>query len=65
MRLSLNTLGRGTKSNIVGDDVAKALGLLEDREDAAGLAIEVVSQGTPIEEGLDAGIKRGVTDFLE
>ncbi|KAH9476848.1 UPF0659 protein [Psilocybe cubensis] len=46
------------------DDVAKVLALLADREDAAGLAIDFVGGDTPIEEGLDAFIKKGETDFL-
>lgn len=46
------------------DDVAKALAVLLDREDAAGLAIDFVGGDTPIEEGLDAFIKKGETDFL-
>ena len=46
------------------DDVAKALALLLDREDAAGLAIDLVGGDTPLEEGLDAVIKKGETDFL-
>jgi hypothetical protein len=41
------------------------LTLLLDREDAAGLAIDIIGGGdTSIEEGLDAVIKRGETDFL-
>ncbi|KXN83269.1 hypothetical protein AN958_01640 [Leucoagaricus sp. SymC.cos] len=46
------------------DDVAKALELLVDREDAAGLAIDLVGGDTPLEEGLEAFIKKGETDFL-
>jgi len=46
------------------DDVAEALALLVDREDAAGLAIDIVGGDTPINEGLDAAIKKGETDFL-
>ncbi|GLB44433.1 putative NAD(P)H-binding [Lyophyllum shimeji] len=46
------------------DDVAKALELLLDREDAAGLAIDIVGGDTPLEEALDAAIKKGETDFL-
>ncbi|PPQ82290.1 hypothetical protein CVT25_008440 [Psilocybe cyanescens] len=46
------------------DDVAKVLALLAEREDAAGLAIDFVGGNTPIEEGLDAFIKKGETDFL-
>jgi hypothetical protein len=43
------------------------LTLLLDREDAAGLAIDIIGGGvtsSSIEEGLDAVIKRGETDFL-
>lgn len=47
------------------DDVAKTLALLLDREDAAGLAIDLTGGDTPIEEGLDAVIKRGETDFFD
>jgi len=46
------------------DDVTKVLALLLDREDAAGLAIDIIGGNTPIEEGLDAVIKKGETDFL-
>ncbi|KAF4611946.1 hypothetical protein D9613_003763 [Agrocybe pediades] len=46
------------------DDVALALSLLLNREDAAGLAIDLVGGDTPIQEGLDAFIKKGETDFL-
>jgi hypothetical protein len=46
------------------DDVAQTLALLVDRDDAAGLAIDVVGGETPIKEGLDAVIRRGETDFL-
>lgn len=46
------------------DDVAKTLSLLVDREDAAGLAIDVVGGDVPIAEALDAAIKKGETDFL-
>jgi len=48
------------------DDVAKALALLVDRKDsdAAGLAIDVAGGDTPIQDGLDAFIKKGETDFL-
>jgi len=44
--------------------VAETLALLVDREDAAGLAIDVAGGETPIKEGLDAAIKKGETDFL-
>ncbi|KAJ7258049.1 NADH(P)-binding-domain-containing protein [Mycena haematopus] len=46
------------------DDVATALALLLEREDAAGLAIDIVGGDTPIAAGLDAMIKKGETDFL-
>ncbi|KAJ7200581.1 hypothetical protein GGX14DRAFT_372168 [Mycena pura] len=46
------------------DDVATALACLLDRDDAAGLAIDIVGGDTPIADGLDAAIKRGETDFL-
>jgi hypothetical protein len=46
------------------DDVATALALLLDRDDAAGLAIDMVGGDTPIADGLDAVIKKGETDFL-
>jgi hypothetical protein len=44
--------------------VAKALALLIDRQDAAGLAIDIVGGDTPLQDGLDAFIKKGETDFL-
>ena len=44
--------------------MAKVLALLVDREDAAGLAIDVVGGDALIEEALDAFIKKGETDFL-
>jgi len=46
------------------DDVAEALALLVDREDAAGLAIDIAGGDEPIKEALDAVIKKGETDFL-
>ena len=45
------------------DDVAKALYLLLEREDAAGLGIDFAGGDDPIEEALDAFIKNGVSDF--
>jgi len=51
-------------TTISRDDVALALALLVDREDAAGLAIDFVGGETPIQQGLDAAIKKGETDFL-
>jgi hypothetical protein len=38
--------------------------LLVDREDAAGLALDVVGGTTPLAEALDAAIKKGETDFV-
>lgn len=38
--------------------------MLADRQDAAGLAIDIIGGETPIEEGLDVMIKKGETDFL-
>ncbi|KAJ2919595.1 hypothetical protein MD484_g806, partial [Candolleomyces efflorescens] len=47
------------------DDVALALSLLVDREDAAGRAIDLVGGvETSIEQGLDAFIASGATDWL-
>ncbi|KAG6900249.1 hypothetical protein C0993_000890 [Termitomyces sp. T159_Od127] len=57
-------IGRTHLGTVTRDDVAKVLALLVDREDAAGLALDVVGGDTPIQEGLDAAIKRGETDFL-
>ncbi|KAF9529924.1 NADH(P)-binding-domain-containing protein [Crepidotus variabilis] len=45
-------------------NVAKALALLVDREDAAGLSIDFVGGETPISEGLETFIKKGETDWL-
>ncbi|KAF8651067.1 hypothetical protein AX16_004930 [Volvariella volvacea WC 439] len=57
-------IGRtGIMAEIPRDDVAKALYLLLDRGDAAGLAIDVVGGETNIAEGLDAAIKKHETDF--
>jgi hypothetical protein len=53
-------LGKG----ISRDDVAKGLAFLVDRKDAAGLAIDFVGGDTPIDDGLDAFIRKGETDFL-
>ncbi|KAF8154274.1 NADH(P)-binding-domain-containing protein [Crassisporium funariophilum] len=46
------------------DDVAEALAVLVDREDAAGLAIDIVGGDAPIEKGLVTAIEKGETDFL-
>lgn len=40
------------------------LSLLVEREDAAGLGIDLIGGETPIKEGLDAFIEKGVSDFL-
>ena len=46
------------------DDVAQALALLVEREDADKLAIDIVGGGKDIKSGLDAFIAKGVTDWL-
>jgi len=46
------------------DDVALALALLAEREDAAGLAIDIVGGETPVEQGLDTAIKNKVTAWI-
>jgi hypothetical protein len=46
------------------EDVAKVLAKLVDREDACGLAMDLAGGDVPIEEALDAVIKKGETDFL-
>ncbi|TFK96129.1 hypothetical protein BDV98DRAFT_576645 [Pterulicium gracile] len=51
------------KPDISREDAAHALAYLSQREDAAGLAIDIVGGVTPIEEGLDAMIKRGESEF--
>jgi len=51
-------------TTISRDDVATVLAMLLDREDAAGLAIDMVGGQTPLAEGLDVMIKKGETDFL-
>lgn len=40
------------------------LAALADKPEAAGLAIDIVGGETPIEEGLNAVIKKGETDFV-
>ena len=45
-------------------DVAAVLALLAEREDTAGLAIDLVGGSTPTKEALDAFVARGVTDWL-
>ncbi|KAF8869162.1 hypothetical protein BD779DRAFT_1682526 [Infundibulicybe gibba] len=47
------------------DDVAQALALLIERDDANHLAIDFVGGDVPIKQALDAAIKRGETDFAE
>ncbi|KAG6846354.1 hypothetical protein H0H93_014491 [Arthromyces matolae] len=56
-------IGRTHLGQISRDDVAQVLALLADREDAAGLALDVVGGENSIEESLEAAIKRGETDF--
>ncbi|EGN94738.1 hypothetical protein SERLA73DRAFT_187791 [Serpula lacrymans var. lacrymans S7.3] len=51
-------------TTISRDDVAKTLALLVNREDAAGLALDLVGGETPLEQALDAAISKGETDFL-
>jgi nucleoside-diphosphate-sugar epimerase len=46
------------------EDVAAALAALLDREDASGLSIDVVGGETPVQEALDAAIKKGETDLV-
>ncbi|KAI0042756.1 NAD(P)-binding protein [Auriscalpium vulgare] len=53
-----------TKPSIPRDDVAAVLAQLVDREDAAGLAMDVIGGSTPISEALDAFVQKGETDFL-
>jgi len=52
------------KDHISRDDVAQALFLLADREDAAGIALDMVGGDVPISEALDAALMKGETDFL-
>jgi hypothetical protein len=44
--------------------VAAALVALLDREDASGLGIDVIGGEIPIQEALDAAIKKGETDLI-
>lgn len=44
--------------------MAKTLALLLDREDASGLALDLVGGTTKIEEALDAAIKKQESDFF-
>nr|BAL02923.1 hypothetical protein [Pholiota nameko] len=52
-------------TSISRQDVAHALALLVDREDAAGLVIDMVGGSTPIQDGLDAYIKKGEPGLAE
>ena len=47
------------------DDVAKALATLLDREDAASLAIDIVTGDSPVEEALDSVIKNRVNAYTD
>ncbi|KAI0338199.1 NAD(P)-binding protein [Trametopsis cervina] len=68
------TDGPGTGTGVVGhahlsktisrDDVAKVLFLLLERDDAAGLGIDLVGGDEPLENALDAFIAKGESDFL-
>ena len=44
--------------------MAKVLYLLLEREDAHGLGIDLVGGDEPLEDGLDAFIKKGESDFV-
>jgi len=63
--------GKGTASigithivnQISRQDVAQTLALLLDRQDAAGLSIDVVGGETPISQGLDVAIEKKVKAF--
>jgi len=44
--------------------VAASLAALLNRDDASGLGIDVIGGETPIQEALDAAIKKGETDFI-
>ncbi|KAL1727455.1 NADH(P)-binding-domain-containing protein [Schizophyllum commune] len=52
-------------ANIPRDDVAQVLASLLDREDAASLAIDIVSGDTPVEEALDSAIKNRDNAFTD
>ncbi|TRM68595.1 NADH(P)-binding-domain-containing protein [Schizophyllum amplum] len=59
------SIGRTHLTPVISrDDVAKALALLLERDDAATLALDIIGGDTPIEDALDAAIKKGETDFL-
>jgi len=55
---------RISQSQIARQDIAQTLALLLNREDAAGLALNVIGGGTPIAEALDAAIKKQEPHFL-
>ena len=44
--------------------MAKVLYLLLEREDAHGLGIDLVGGDEPLEDGLDAFVKKGESDFV-
>ena len=44
--------------------MALALSLLAQREDAAGLAIDIVGGETPVEQGLNIAITNKVTSWV-
>ncbi|KAK7680291.1 hypothetical protein QCA50_016531 [Cerrena zonata] len=46
------------------NDVAQTLALLVDRPDAAGLALDIVSSDTPLEEALDEAITKRATAWV-
>ncbi|KAH7913343.1 NADH(P)-binding-domain-containing protein [Hygrophoropsis aurantiaca] len=46
------------------DDVAQTLALLVDREDASGLAFDLVGGDSPLQEGLEAAIKARKTAWI-
>ncbi|KAG2005548.1 hypothetical protein CC2G_001944 [Coprinopsis cinerea AmutBmut pab1-1] len=59
------SIGRTHLGHVISrDDVALALFHLLNREDASGLAIDFVGGDTPIKDGLDTFIAKGVTDWL-
>ncbi|KAF9474521.1 NAD(P)-binding protein [Pholiota conissans] len=60
------TLGRThMTASISRQDVAQALALLIDREDAAGLVIDMVGGSTPMQDSLNAYIKKGEPGLAE
>ncbi|KIM81998.1 hypothetical protein PILCRDRAFT_820886 [Piloderma croceum F 1598] len=58
------TIGKTHIAQISRQDVAQTLALLLDRDDAAGLALDVIGGQTPIADALDAAIKKGESAFL-